>query len=89
MTPEERLAGHVGFGRAPGGWNWCAQERRGSWYWFRRRPIPNRVAGEWVVPMNDTQYAGESEPNPAWELTLRQRLPHEPGCSKTRAPRDY
>jgi hypothetical protein len=81
MTPEERAAGHVGFARAPGGWNWCAQERSGSWYWFRRRPVADRSAGEWIATLNDTQYAGESEPNPAWESTLKQRLPTEAGGS--------
>jgi hypothetical protein len=73
MTPEERETGHVGFARAPEGWNWCAQEQRGNWYWFRVRPVPNLAAGEWVVPRDDIRYAGESEPNPDWVHTLRSR----------------
>jgi hypothetical protein len=81
MTPEEKAAGHVGFARAPGGWNWCAQERSGTWYWFRRRPVANRVTGEWIAPRSDTQHAGQGEPSNAWEATLRQRMPTEPGGS--------
>jgi hypothetical protein len=74
MTPEEKKAGHVGFDRAPEGWNWVAQERSGSWYWFRVRPVPNTKTGEWLAPRRDVQYAGQSEPNTHWTETLRQRL---------------
>jgi hypothetical protein len=74
MTPEEKEAGHVGFNRAPQGWNWAAQERSGSWYWFRVQPIPNAAKGEWIAPRNDVLYAGQSEPNRSWANTLRTRL---------------
>jgi hypothetical protein len=73
MTPEELAAGHVGFARAPEGWNWAAQERDGTWFWFRVRPLPNTQKGEWIAPARDTQFASESEPNPNWVDTLRRR----------------
>jgi len=73
MTPEEMNAGHVGFARAPQGWNWAAQDRDGGWYWFRERPIPDLARGQWQVGRNNIQYADQGAPNLDWIRTLRQR----------------
>jgi hypothetical protein len=73
ITPEEKAAGHIGFARAPQGWNWVAQTRRGTWYWFRRKPIPDYADGDWLISRDDVIFAGGDDPNPNWAETLRTR----------------
>lgn len=58
---------------APAGWNWLAQDADGRWFWYRTEPQLNWSGGVWRSNSRNQQYAGQGQPNPAWDTSLRRR----------------
>ena len=59
---------------APPGWNWCAQDEDGRWFWYRQAPLPGMGSGVWRAHSRDQQLAAETGiPNLDWFDTLHQR----------------
>jgi hypothetical protein len=58
---------------APAGWDWCAQDADGRWYWYRAEPVPGIGGGIWRSNSRNQQYAAAGRPNPDWFDSLRRR----------------
>lgn len=58
---------------APKGWNWCAQDQNGDWYWYYVRPEPSIGGGVWRSNSRHQRFAGHGHPNNNWHCSLQYR----------------
>lgn len=73
MTGGQPMADAPGWGGAPAGWNWLAQDADGRWFWYRTEPQLNWSGGVWRSHSRNQQLAAEGTPDPNWDATLRVR----------------
>lgn len=57
---------------APDGAKWLAQDKIGTWYWFKKKK-PVRLTQTWFASGGDWIFAGRGLANPAWTETLERR----------------
>lgn len=58
---------------APAGWDWCAQDENGDWYWYSVKPEPSLGGGVWRSNSRHQQFACNGSPNPNWIHSLQTR----------------